>query len=448
MGDVGLKSTLRRSGRLVLSHDAVAAESPAEARAIPRGLSSSGGGDLDAPVRGSAIAVAVSMSAGLIVVTRRSLRTGAVVEGAMVDGLGTRWRSDSIPSSPVGPRRHLPWARILFLPWMFGRHGVERLVNIAYAGDVESNLLSARGCRCLPPGRSVGCQRWDGCGSTPPVLLRHHMSPPPRCDLRHRIRSAGSSPTSRTAILTSPPTVASRVDRGPTKPTARSAVGEIDARTVPSASPAPTSKAQPDRSFEPTRRPTAPIAWRSTTQRSNGSSSTGGPACVDADIETATRKLFERDDHFKGSIGNDTFAGYNGNDKIAGKGGDDTLLGKAGKDLLDGGEGSDTLKGGSGKDAYLFKTATGAVDTIVKFQTGETIKLTKSVFGGLTEGKLAADQFVIGQNAGDENDHIIYDAVSGALYFDPDGDGGAAQTKFAQMQPGLDNLSAVNILVI
>jgi len=168
----------------------------------------------------------------------------------------------------------------------------------------------------------------------------------------------------------------------------------------------------------------------------------------DADIETATRKLFEGDDKFEGSTGNDKFTGHEGDDKFAGKGGDDTLLGKAGKDTLDGGEGSDTLNGGSGKDAYLFKTAPGAVDTIVKFQSGETIKLAKSAFAGLTDGKLAADQFVIGQDAGDENDHVIYDPTSGALYFDPDGDGSAARTKFAQMQPSLDNFSADNILVI
>ena len=43
------------------------------------------------------LAVAVLTSAGLIVVAHRSLRTGAVVERALADGLGPRWRSEIDP---------------------------------------------------------------------------------------------------------------------------------------------------------------------------------------------------------------------------------------------------------------------------------------------------------------------------------------------------------------
>jgi hypothetical protein len=109
-------------------------------------------GDLDAPGSWLALAVAALTSAGLIVVARRSLHTGAVVERAMVDGLGPRWRNELDPVLAGGLRRHLPWARILFLPWMFGHRDVERLANIAYGDDSESNLLDVYRHRGHPSG--------------------------------------------------------------------------------------------------------------------------------------------------------------------------------------------------------------------------------------------------------------------------------------------------------
>ena len=98
-------------------------------------------GDLDAPGSWLSVVVAALTSAGLIVVLRRSLRTGAVVERALVDGLGRRWRSELDPRLADGLRQRLPWTRILFLPWMFGRHDVERSANVAYGDDGTSNLL-------------------------------------------------------------------------------------------------------------------------------------------------------------------------------------------------------------------------------------------------------------------------------------------------------------------
>ena len=107
-------------------------------------------GDLDAPGSWLSASVAALTSAGLIVVARRSLRTGTVVERAIADGLGPRWRNELDPVLAGGLRRHLPWARILFLPWMFGRHDVERLANVAYGDDGESNLLDVYRHRSHP----------------------------------------------------------------------------------------------------------------------------------------------------------------------------------------------------------------------------------------------------------------------------------------------------------
>ena len=109
-------------------------------------------GSLDAPSQWLSLALAVLTSAGLIVVARRSLRTGPVVERSLVDSLGPSWRSELDPVLAGGLRRHLPWARILFLPWMFGRRDVERLANVAYGEDGASNLLDVYRHRSHPSG--------------------------------------------------------------------------------------------------------------------------------------------------------------------------------------------------------------------------------------------------------------------------------------------------------
>ncbi len=109
-------------------------------------------GNLDIPSRGLSVALAVFTSAGLIVVARRSLRAGPVVERALVDGLGPRWRSELDPVLAGGLRRHLPWARILLLPWMFGRRDVERVANVAYGDAGTTNLLDVYRHRSRPSG--------------------------------------------------------------------------------------------------------------------------------------------------------------------------------------------------------------------------------------------------------------------------------------------------------
>jgi len=115
----------------------------------------------------------------------------------------------------------------------------------------------------------------------------------------------------------------------------------------------------------------------------------------------------------------------------------DDLNPAAGNDIIDGGRGNDTLTGGKGKDHFLFDTLLNAltnVDTITDFSSKDTIELDGAIFKALTKtGTLKNSFFHIGKKAHDGNDHIIYNAKNGALSYDADGKGGAAQIQFATL---------------
>jgi Ca2+-binding RTX toxin-like protein len=113
------------------------------------------------------------------------------------------------------------------------------------------------------------------------------------------------------------------------------------------------------------------------------------------------------------------------------------ITGGDGNDLLAGGLGADTLIGNDGSDSYLFDTALGGgnVDTITVFATGsDRIFLDHNVFSALSTGALNANAFVIGSAALDADDRILYDAGSGNLYYDADGNGAGAAVLFATVQ--------------
>jgi serralysin len=176
----------------------------------------------------------------------------------------------------------------------------------------------------------------------------------------------------------------------------------------------------------------------------------------------------EGHDRLSGGFANDRLFGGDGNDRINGGGdddeircgagndranggaGDDRVRGDSGNDRLDGGLGADLLTGGSGFDRFTFSTPLGPenVDTINDFRSSDTIVLDNDVFTGLTAGVLRGSAFRVGTAAVDSSDRIIYDTVSGALYFDPDGAGGADQTQFATIAGSPNNVAARDFLVI
>lgn len=134
-----------------------------------------------------------------------------------------------------------------------------------------------------------------------------------------------------------------------------------------------------------------------------------------------------------------TLTGGNGNDKLYGQSGNDILSGNAGNDRLDGGKGNDKLTGGTGADTFIFN-ASGSknVDKILDFEHGvDKIALDHLAFGAAGPvGGLADSAFWEGSRAHDANDHVIYNAATGAVYYDPDGTGRAGQVQIATVLLG------------
>ncbi|MCK0505569.1 CAP domain-containing protein [Aromatoleum anaerobium] len=138
-----------------------------------------------------------------------------------------------------------------------------------------------------------------------------------------------------------------------------------------------------------------------------------------------------------GTSAANTLSGTTGNDVIFGLGGADKLYGRAGADQLDGGTGNDWLWGGA--DIFVFDAPfVGAVDRITDFSPADdTIRLENAIFTGLVTGGLSTAAFHAGTKAHDATDRVIYDAGTGAVYFDADGTGTMAAQQFAQLTPGL-----------
>ena len=132
----------------------------------------------------------------------------------------------------------------------------------------------------------------------------------------------------------------------------------------------------------------------------------------------------------------EAFYGYAGND---------TLISGSGDDLLDGGTGNDTMVGGLGNDTFIFNTALGAtnIDTITDFESGtDKIGLSKAIMTALgpvgSNLSDAAFYAAAGAVKGLQNDdRIIYDTTTGALYYDADGSGSSLAIKFANVELGM-----------
>ena len=158
---------------------------------------------------------------------------------------------------------------------------------------------------------------------------------------------------------------------------------------------------------------------------------------------------FGGDDTLKGLGGADTLYGGPGSDHLNGGAGKDKLSGDAGRDTLIGGTEDDRLSGG-GNDTFHFAEKPGGrnADTITDFEANaDQIGFALSCFEELDDkGSLDADMFTVGRFAKTSDQHVIYHAASGKLFYDADGVGGADALLVAYLDPGL-KLSADEFFV-
>ncbi|QKS30014.1 MAG: DUF4347 domain-containing protein [Candidatus Accumulibacter similis] len=159
-------------------------------------------------------------------------------------------------------------------------------------------------------------------------------------------------------------------------------------------------------------------------------------------------------EHLVGSSNADRLTGDGNANKLSGGLGNDTLDGGGGADRLLGGLGNDSLIGGNGADIFRFDTLPDAAsnrDTIGDYSVvDDTIELENAIFSSLTTtGALAVGRFRAGagfNSAADADDYLIYDSSSGALYYDANGNTGAAPVQIASLTAGLA-LTSLDFLV-
>ena len=149
-----------------------------------------------------------------------------------------------------------------------------------------------------------------------------------------------------------------------------------------------------------------------------------------------------------GTTGADRQVGTDGNDTLFGNAGNDIINGGAGNDFITGGLGVDLLFGGAGNDTFVYYGANEGIDKINDFAVEfDRISISGTGFGGATVvgdvGVLDAARFTLGSSATNTSQRFIYNNTSGALFFDADGVGGAAQVRIAQLvgNPALTNAS-------
>ncbi|MCW5667443.1 MAG: calcium-binding protein [Piscinibacter sp.] len=125
---------------------------------------------------------------------------------------------------------------------------------------------------------------------------------------------------------------------------------------------------------------------------------------------------------------------------LTGNTGANRLAGGAGNDTLDGKAGLDVLTGGTGLDTFRFSTAPAAAnaDRLSDFVSADDrIVLDDAVFAGIGPvGALAAAAYRAGAAAADASDRVVYNAATGQLFYDADGNGAGAAVLFATVAAG------------
>lgn len=111
--------------------------------------------DIGSPGGWAAVGLAALTTVGLLVIVWRGMRAGPVVDRAIREGLGGVWPTAFEAGMATRPRRHRPWARVLFMPFLVRRREVERVANIRYGDAGRRNLLDVYRHRSRPSGGPV-----------------------------------------------------------------------------------------------------------------------------------------------------------------------------------------------------------------------------------------------------------------------------------------------------
>ncbi len=154
-----------------------------------------------------------------------------------------------------------------------------------------------------------------------------------------------------------------------------------------------------------------------------------------------------REDKLFGHTGNDLLFGDEGDDRLDGSFGYDDLFGGSGNDFLNGGGGNDLLSGGSGNDilygeggidSFFFgELGVANADRIRDFRSSDDVILLDSdAFSALSLGVLTQDAFYMGIEATTAEHRIIYNGVTGEIFYDADGNGAQEMVLFATVAPG------------
>ncbi|WP_298194211.1 calcium-binding protein [Novosphingobium sp.] len=129
------------------------------------------------------------------------------------------------------------------------------------------------------------------------------------------------------------------------------------------------------------------------------------------------------------------------------------IFGNQADNVLSGGGGADRLTGRGGNDTFVFPaTGAGIKPVIISDFTSGSDHLSIEVDAGSLLGSHAGTALTdaelrLGSRAQTADQHLVYNAITGALFYDPDGVGGQAQIKIAILL-GHPDLHASDIGVI